>query len=75
MTEHPLPRRKRLRLAGFDYGSARPYFVTVCTPDRRALFSDYGVGSHVLDCILEGARESGFAVLAVASCQTTGTLS
>jgi REP element-mobilizing transposase RayT len=31
----PWPVRKQLRLSGFDYRADGPYFVTVCTKDRR----------------------------------------
>ena len=34
------PRRKSLRLPGFDYSDPGAYFVTVCTADRRCLFGD-----------------------------------
>jgi len=63
--EHELPRRKRLRLQGFDYSSASPYFVTVCTHDRRPLFLDRQHGELALDCILDGARDTGFAIIAL----------
>jgi REP element-mobilizing transposase RayT len=33
-------RRERLRLRDFDYASPGPYFVTICTRDRRAVFGD-----------------------------------
>lgn len=36
---NPLPRRKRLRLEGFDY-SAGAYFITTCTYRRRPLFAE-----------------------------------
>ena len=65
MPEHLVPRRKPLRLQQFDYTSRQPYFVTVCTHDRKPLFVDHRMGVAVPDCILEGARETAFAVLAV----------
>ena len=65
MPEHLVPRRKPLRLREFDYTSRRPYFVTVCTHDRKPLFADHRMGAAMLDCILEGARDTAFAVLAV----------
>jgi putative transposase len=35
-----LPRRKPLRLKGFDYAAAGWYFVTVCSHDRACLFGE-----------------------------------
>lgn len=34
----PLPRRKRLRSASWDYRTPGAYFVTICTWRRRAIF-------------------------------------
>ncbi len=65
MAEPALPQRKSIRLRDFDYASFRPYFVTVCAHDRRPLFADPQTGSMLLDCVLEGARVTGFRVLAV----------
>ena len=32
-----LPKRKKIRLAGYDYTSTGAYFVTICVVDRNAL--------------------------------------
>jgi hypothetical protein len=32
------PRRRRLRLPGYDYSTEGAYFVTVCARDHRCLF-------------------------------------
>jgi len=32
-----LPKRKRLRLEGYDYSSNGAYFLTICVEDKRAL--------------------------------------
>ena len=37
--ENELPKRKRLRLDGFDYNSPGAYFVTICTHNRINIFS------------------------------------
>jgi putative transposase len=34
------PRRRSMRLAGFDYAEHGAYFVTICTLDRLPLFGD-----------------------------------
>jgi hypothetical protein len=34
------PRRRSLRLAGYDYSQAGAYFITICTHDRMALFGE-----------------------------------
>ncbi|HSB73375.1 MAG TPA: transposase [Candidatus Methylomirabilis sp.] len=37
------PRRKSLRLPGYDYGSEGAYFVTVCTKDHVPWFRDKNI--------------------------------
>ena len=37
MSVAELPRRKRMRLPNYDYGTAGYYFVTVCTQDNRCV--------------------------------------
>ena len=32
-----LPRRKKLRLQGYDYSQHGAYFITICTENKRAL--------------------------------------
>ena len=34
-----MPRRKSTRLKGYDYSSVGAYFVTLCTHNRKCLFS------------------------------------
>ena len=34
-----LPKRKRIRLEGYDYSSCGAYFVTICVKDRHKLLS------------------------------------
>ena len=43
--EKKLPERKRLRLKNFDYSSTGAYFITICTKDRKTLFSPVGADS------------------------------
>ena len=47
--EKEIPKRKNLRLQGYDYSSKGAYFVTVCTKDRKKILSDVikpvGVGA------------------------------
>lgn len=35
----PLPKRKHVRLKGYDYSQNGCYFITVCTKDRKPLLS------------------------------------
>jgi len=42
-SEKEIPKRKDLRLKGFDYNSVGAYFITICTKDRQNLLS-YIVG-------------------------------
>jgi len=37
---YPAPRRRHLRLLGFDYSGESAYFVTICTRNREYLFGD-----------------------------------
>ena len=45
-----LPKRKSIRLKGYDYSSPGAYFITICTNDRKQLLSRIIVGTGVLDC-------------------------
>ena len=42
------PKRKRMRLAGFDYNESYRVFLTICTKERRCLLAQI-VGTGVLD--------------------------
>jgi putative transposase len=44
MPNDPPPRRRSLRLPGYDYSQAGAYFVTACTQNRLMLFGE------VIDC-------------------------
>ena len=49
------PKRKRIRLEGYDYNTAGLYFITVCTKEKKKLFCNIQeppVGSVVLDAPL-----------------------
>ena len=43
--ENDLPKRKSTHLKYFDYSSKGAYFVTICTKDRRRLFSEIVLSS------------------------------
>ncbi len=43
----PLPRRKSLRLQGFDYTSVGAYFLTVCAREKKCLFGEVRGGRTV----------------------------
>ena len=43
------PERKPTRLKGFDYNKVGAYFITICSENRRQIFSDIVVGGDVLD--------------------------
>lgn len=40
--EEKLPKRKSIRLKNFDYSNTGAYFITICTQDRKCLFSEFG---------------------------------
>ena len=42
-----LPKRKNIRLKGYDYSSCGYYFITVCTHQRQCLFSMSFVGNDL----------------------------
>lgn len=48
-----LPRRKNIRLKGYDYGQSGVYFITLCVKDRHNLLweNDTGIGA-LLACSL-----------------------
>jgi len=39
------PRRRRLRLAGYDYSRPGAYFVTICARDHQCLFGEIVAGA------------------------------
>ena len=41
MSDKKLPKRKNLRLKGYDYSQNGCYFVTVCVKDKRHLLAHY----------------------------------
>ena len=43
------PKRKRMRLPGYDYSRPGAYFVTVCTRERKYILSHIAVGADALD--------------------------
>ena len=44
MPNDPRPRRRSLRLPGYDYSQAGAYFITACTQNHVVLFGDVGAG-------------------------------
>lgn len=45
------PKRKLLRLEGYDYSSAGAYFVTICVQDRKCIFGEVVNGYVELNLI------------------------
>ena len=43
--EQSFPKRKPTRLKDYDYSSDGAYFITICTKDRKLLFSPVGADS------------------------------
>ena len=46
---YPAPRRRHLRLLGFDYSGESAYFVTICTRNRECLLGDVMKGKMRLN--------------------------
>ncbi len=40
MNNNELPKRKQIRLSGFDYISGGAYFITICTHERKNILSN-----------------------------------
>ena len=55
---------KRPRIAGFSYIGFHRYSLTICTSERKPLFSDAETVDAVLTTIRRSAEAHGFAVLA-----------
>jgi putative transposase len=51
-----LPKRKKMRLAGYDYSQHGAYFVTICTKDRRCTLGEI-VGQGLCSCRLSPTGE------------------
>ncbi|MFA6947545.1 MAG: transposase [Eubacteriales bacterium] len=47
-----LPKRKRIRLEGYDYSQNGAYFITICTQNRECLLGDIIVGQGLCSCRL-----------------------
>ncbi len=43
-----LPKRKNIRLSGYDYSQNGAYFITICTKDKNQTFGDIAVGAAAL---------------------------
>ena len=56
MTE---PKRKRIRLAGYNYSQPGAYFVTVCTRERKCILSRIAVGADALGSPLVMLTDAG----------------
>jgi putative transposase len=52
------------RIEGFDYLGPYRYFVTFCTFDRRAVFSDVALGHRVISQFRRTCAKTKFAILA-----------
>ncbi len=45
MSKEEFPKRKPNRMASYDYSSNGAYFITICTDNRRCIFSNVVVGA------------------------------
>jgi len=59
-----LPKRKHIRLRGFDYSKPYAYFITVCSHNRRRYFVDSVLNQKILDLLLAEGKEHGFIIYA-----------
>lgn len=58
--ESELPKRRHTRLKKYDYSSAGAYFVTICTKNRKCVFSHIAVREqgHALRTDFLGFRKA-----------------
>ncbi|MGH7900582.1 MAG: REP-associated tyrosine transposase [Thermodesulfobacteriota bacterium] len=57
-------RRKANRLRDFNYCSPFCYFVTICTADKRKVFTNSSIFSEVVNCLKESATRHNFQIFA-----------
>ena len=59
-----IPNRTSHRLKGFNYSTARPYFITICTAQKREYFIDEEINRKIVECLKEEKARAGFSVFA-----------
>ena len=57
-----LPKRKNMRLNGYDYSANGAYFITICTKDRHELLWEISVGGDAHITPIIKLSEYGFVV-------------
>ena len=60
--EKLLPVRKHPRLKTFDYSSTGAYFITICTENRKCIFSTVGRGLAPAENTEEAQRHTSVAI-------------
>ena len=48
--------KKRIRLKGFEYKGSYQYFVTICTSDKKPLFTDSTLVAWLIELLREQRR-------------------
>ncbi|MEW5700830.1 MAG: transposase [Candidatus Zixiibacteriota bacterium] len=61
-TNHTLPHRRSVRIAGYDYTRAGAYFVTICTRDRACILGDVVDGTVHLNPLGCAARHEWMVI-------------
>jgi putative transposase len=56
--------KKRVRLKGFDYKGSYRYFITLCTWDKKPLFTDDALSLSLVDILKEKSTSFGFKIWA-----------
>ena len=59
--ENELPKRKPTRLKDFDYSTPGAYFVTICTRDRKHIFSEIVIPNAATTEVTNSAVGEGLA--------------
>ncbi|MBE7045809.1 MAG: hypothetical protein E7396_00150 [Ruminococcaceae bacterium] len=55
-----LPKRKRIRMAGYDYSTPARYFVTICTHNKEKMLSKIDVGDDAHIVPIEKIKETTY---------------
>ena len=59
-----LKRRKNPRLKDFDYSVPHAYFITICSKEKKEIFTNDELNSKVISCLLSERKKNGFKIFA-----------
>lgn len=56
------PKRKTIRLKDFDYATPRPYFITICSRDKKPFFVNEEFNRQIIERLMEEKNKTGFKI-------------